>query len=332
MTNISGFKDARVLVVGDVMLDRYCWGTVSRISPEAPVPIVLLHRETTSPGGAANVAANVAKLGGKSSVIGFVGQDQDGDILRSSIRDLGIDHGGLISSESRRTIVKTRILAHGQQVVRLDREESVAISDEDEKRLLASVHEALGLFDLVIISDYGKRSLSDSAMMEIIDLCRKADTPVLADPKGKHFSKYAGATILTPNRREAAEACKLDESDPELVSKAGHQLLEEYRFDNVLITESENGMTIFSRGGDSFHFGTAAQEVFDVTGAGDTVIASLGIAIAAGLPLVEAVKISNVAAGISVKHIGTVAVTFDELESELQLSGHRSHINEADDI
>lgn len=324
MTNISNFRNTRVLVIGDVMLDRYCWGTVSRISPEAPVPIVRLDRESTSPGGAANVAANVAALGGKASVIGVVGEDEDAVVLRSSIQDIGINDRGVITSRTRRTIVKTRILAHGQQIVRLDREESLSISLAEEEMLFSSLSDGLGRADLVIISDYGKGSLSDNTVTKIIEACKKADKPVLADPKGKHFDKYAGATVLTPNRREAAEACKIEESDPHLVDKAGRQLLREYSFGSVLITESENGMTLFAQGGESVHFGTAAQEVFDVTGAGDTVIASLGIALAARIPLVEAVRISNIAAGISVKHIGTAAVKFDELQSELQLA-HPAH-------
>jgi D-beta-D-heptose 7-phosphate kinase/D-beta-D-heptose 1-phosphate adenosyltransferase len=332
MTDISAFKNTHVLVVGDVMLDRYCWGTVSRISPEAPVPIVLLDRETARPGGAANVAANVAALGGKASVIGVVGGDKDAEVLRSSIRDAGVDESGLTTSSSRRTIVKTRILAHGQQIVRLDSEESSAASLPEEGSLVDSINDRLSSVDVVIISDYGKGSLSFAGLTKIINACKKAGKPVLADPKGKYFDKYAGATILTPNRREAADACKLEESDPHLVSKAGRQLLLEHEFDSVLITESENGMTLFPQGEESVHFGTTAQEVFDVTGAGDTVIASLGIGLAARLPLVEAVRIANIAAGISVKHIGTAAVSFQELESALQLERVRSQVDGADDI
>ena len=332
MTDISVFKNTHVLVVGDVMLDRYCWGTVSRISPEAPVPIVLLDRETTRPGGAANVAANVAALGGRASVVGVVGGDKDSDVLRSSIRDAGVDDSGLTPSSRRRTIVKTRILAHGQQIVRLDSEESVPASLPEEERLVYDVTDRLSAVDVVIISDYGKGSLGYEGVTQIIEACKKAGKPVLADPKGKHFEKYGGATILTPNRREAAEACKLEESDPQLVHKAGKQLLQEYEFDSVLITESENGMTLFAQGKEPVHFGTTAQEVFDVTGAGDTVIATLGIGLAAHLPLVEAVKISNVAAGISVKHIGAVAVSFGELESELHQAESRPQIEDDDDV
>lgn len=317
MTEITAFKNTSVLVIGDVMLDRYCWGTVTRISPEAPVPIVRLGSETVRPGGAANVAANAAALGARVSLIGIAGRDNEAQELRSSIVTFGVKNVELLSSNGRRTIVKTRVLAHGQQIVRLDSEDLIPIDDTCSDQLLSTVETAIKSVNLVILSDYGKGLLDKRIVSRMIGMCRERKIPVLADPKGKHFEKYAGATILTPNRREAAEACKIEESDPDLVAKAGERLLGQYGFANVLITESENGMTLFQQDHEPIHFGTAARDVYDVTGAGDTVIACLGVALAAGFSMPEAARLSNAAAGLSVQHIGTVAISLDELQAEL---------------
>ena len=316
LVEINSFKSASVLVVGDVMLDRYLWGTVDRISPEAPVPIVRVERETVKPGGAANVAANAAALGASVGLIGLIGHDRDADCLTRAIEGrLGsID---LIPSANRSTTVKTRVVAHGQHVVRLDNENAAELDPESAEILVSALGERVTGVDVLILSDYGKGMLTEPIVRELIGKCRIEGIPVLADPKGKNFDKYSGASVLTPNRREAAEACKLEESDPQLVYKAGNQLLNEYNLDSVLITESENGMTVFPKDGTHRHFDASAKEVFDVTGAGDTVIACLGVALAAGLSLPEAVRLSNIAAGLSVQHIGTATISFDELEGEL---------------
>ena len=315
--SLANFKNARLLIVGDVMLDRYWWGSVSRISPEAPVPIVKLERETHKPGGAANVAANAVALGAKVGLVGMVGSDRDAGSLDEALGAFDLHQKVMIPSESRRTIVKTRIVAHGQHVARLDNEDVGDLTDSEADALLSQIRRVVSDHDLVIISDYGKGLITDAVAREVIDMARASHVPVLADPKGKHFEKYAGATVLTPNRREAAEACKIEESDPHLVAKAGDQLLGDLSLDNVLITESENGMTLFQRDHASVHFDAAAQEVFDVTGAGDTVIACLGVAVSAGFSMVEAARLANLAAGLSVQHIGTVAVNFNDLENDI---------------
>lgn len=317
MTDISAFKKVRILVVGDVMLDRYWWGSVNRISPEAPVPIVRLDRETTRSGGAANVAANAHALGAEVRLVGIAGDDNDGDKLIAQISALGIDSRDLFKSPDRRTIVKTRVIAHNQQVVRLDSEDVGPATAAERDAIVGGVGGGLAETDLVILSDYGKGCLSDDVVKSIIAECTRRNIPVIADPKGKNFEKYSGATVLTPNRREAAEACKFEEADPDLVQRAGAALLTEFNLANVLITESENGMSLFQRGNARVHFPTAAREVYDVTGAGDTVIACLGVGLAAGLSVEDAARVSNVSAGVSVQHIGTVAVSFDELQSEL---------------
>ncbi len=318
MTDISAFKKTNILVIGDVMLDRYCWGSVTRISPEAPVPIVRLHRQTSRPGGAANVAANAVALGGKVQLIGLVGDDQEAKELSSAVSEMGIQLPLFHTSPNRPTTIKTRIVAHNQQVVRLDTEDIRDITTVEADEIYRKFVECVESVDIVILSDYGKGLLNAELVQKIISVCGESKKLVLADPKGKIFEKYRGATILTPNRREAAEACKLEESDPDLVHKAGSELLDTLDLENVLITESENGMTIFQKVVPPVHFGTAAREVYDVTGAGDTVIACLGVALAAGCSVEQSAYIANIAAGLSVQHIGTVAVSFGELHHELQ--------------
>ncbi len=318
MTDISEFKHTSILVIGDVMLDRYSWGNVTRISPEAPVPIVRLNRQTSRPGGASNVAANASALGAKVQLIGMVGADQEADELRAAVIALGIDEPSFHTSPDRPTTLKTRVVAHNQQIVRLDTEDSRDISTVESESIVRMAEKSLDSADLVILSDYGKGFLTAETVQNIISLCGMRQKPILADPKGKIFEKYAGATVLTPNRREAAEACKIEETDPDLVQKAGTSLLESLKLDNVLITESEDGMTLFQQGLNSVHFDAATREVYDVTGAGDTVIACLGVAIAAGHSIEDAARLANISAGLSVQHIGTVAVSFDELQHELQ--------------
>jgi D-beta-D-heptose 7-phosphate kinase/D-beta-D-heptose 1-phosphate adenosyltransferase len=317
MMDISGFKGARVLVLGDVMLDRYWWGSVTRISPEAPVPIVRLEKETLRPGGAANVAANVAALGAAVKLIGLVGNDPDAGALERIVEESGLNGRHFIPSNSRRTTVKTRVVAHGQHVIRLDSEKVGDMSEADSEPLLDKLKAHLGDVDVMVLSDYGKGVLTNTVVSEAVHLAQTAGVSVLADPKGKHFEKYSGSTVLTPNRREAAEACKLEEHSANLVQTAGTQLLRELSLENVLITESENGMTLFGQNIEEVHFDTTAREVFDVTGAGDTVIATLSVALAAGMSIVDAAYLSNIAAGLSVQHIGTAAVSYKELREEL---------------
>ncbi len=314
MTNLDNFKNVRVLVVGDVMLDRYWWGSVNRISPEAPVPVVQLDRISVAPGGAANVAVNVSALGGKAVLIGCVGTDSEAGELRESLESKGVAADRLVVIESRRTTVKTRIVAHNQQVARIDSEDASTISEDDAARACKAISAALREADVAIVSDYAKGFLSQTVLSHVISECRAAGKKVLVDPKGKDFSKYAGASILTPNRREAAEACKLDESRPEMVIAAGKMLLRDFDFQNVLITEGEHGMTLFGAD-ETFHIDAAAHQVFDVTGAGDTVIATLGVAIASGFDIRSGVELANTAAGIAVGQIGAAAVTVAMLRS-----------------
>lgn len=317
MTNLDIFESRKVLILGDVMLDRYWWGTVNRISPEAPVPVIRLEKTTAAPGGAANVAANVKSLGAEPILLGVIGRDDEGSLLADALTSIGISAEHLSVANGRPTSVKTRIIAHSQQVARVDRETTDALAVETAKNLISAFESALDFADVVLVSDYAKGALCDSVLRPVISLAEARGVPVLVDPKGKDFKKYRGATILTPNRREAAEACKLDEHEPNVTYLAGNMLLAENWFANVLITESENGMTLFTRGDGPVHYDAIAHEVYDVTGAGDTVIATLAVGIAAGMDFAESARIANVAAGIAVGQIGAVSVRRDQLSAAL---------------
>ncbi|MGD9627991.1 MAG: D-glycero-beta-D-manno-heptose-7-phosphate kinase [Pyrinomonadaceae bacterium] len=319
MFETSRFSNARVLVIGDVMLDRYWWGSVTRISPEAPVPVVRLDRTSTAPGGAANVAVNISALGASTSLIGFVGKDEEADQLRNALAERSVAADKLMTIASRRTTVKTRIVAHNQHVVRIDSEDTWDISDGETEVLIEMIAEAIPVADVVVLSDYAKGTLSPSVLFRVINLSRELGKPILVDPKGKDFSKYKGASIITPNRREAAEACKLDEFRPRVVSEAGQALLDRYGFAAVLITEGENGMTLFESE-DTFHVESTAHQVFDVTGAGDTVISALAVGLASGLKIRDAVELANTAAGIAVGNVGTAAVTVSMIHDVLVTS------------
>lgn len=313
MSELIELKSSKIAIVGDVMLDQYWWGSVNRISPEAPVPVIRHEKTTTAPGGAANVAVNIATLGAEPYLFGCVGSDDEATELASALLSKGVSPEYLLKVQQRRTIVKTRIIAHNQQVARVDREETAYLDEEDSQSLIEKFSAVLHKFELVVISDYAKGTLTPTVLSHVIRESGVAGKTVLVDPKGKDFAKYTGATILTPNRRESAEACKLDESLPMLTIAAGEDLLKTYGFPNVLITESEHGMTLFSQGTEPAHYDAEAHEVYDVTGAGDTVIATLGVALASGFDLPTAVQIANKAAGIAVGQIGTSAIDRKQL-------------------
>jgi D-beta-D-heptose 7-phosphate kinase/D-beta-D-heptose 1-phosphate adenosyltransferase len=295
------------------MLDRYWWGDVTRISPEAPVPIVRLQRDTFVPGGAANVAMNAAGLGAETILFGLVGDDPESRILGERLTAAGISAQHLIVSQERPTNVKTRIIAHNQQVVRVDREVTSSLSSEECCKLIEKLKDAMGSVDVVLVSDYAKGILSTDVLESVFTLAKALRKTVVVDPKGKDYSKYVGATVLTPNRREAAEACNMEIDTPDLTNQAGGRLLSELDLDAILITESEHGMTLFERDTSSAHFDAASKEVYDVTGAGDTVIATLGVALAAGSELFEAARLANLAAGVVVQQVGTAPIKKNDL-------------------
>lgn len=302
----SKLATARVLVVGDVMLDRYWFGDVSRISPEAPVPVARIGRMEERAGGAANVARNIASLGGKASILSVVGDDEAATALERLMKDDGITtlfkRDAAIS-----TTIKLRVVARQQQLIRLDFED--APSREILADKLEQYQAVLAEHDVVILSDYGKGGLTHVARM--IELARAAGKPVLIDPKGDDYAKYAGATLLTPNRSEFREVAGSWQNEEQLIAKA-QALRSQLQLDALLVTRSEEGMTLFRAEG-ALNQATFAREVFDVSGAGDTVIGTLGLAMAAGLPLPAAMSLANAAAGIVVGKLGTAVCTQQEL-------------------
>jgi rfaE bifunctional protein kinase chain/domain len=318
MEPLKDFSTARILVIGDVMLDRYWWGTVNRISPEAPVPIVRLDKSTSAAGGAANVALNISGLGAKPILVGVVGDDPDADVLSANLTNAGVDTAGLIRSTNRPTSVKTRIIAHSQQVVRVDSETSSSLNEDEEDRVWSTASNLLSSVDVVVVSDYAKGLLTTNLLRRIIEAANSSGKKIFVDPKGKDYSKYRGASLITPNRKEAAEACNFEESMPDLVNQSGEKLLSDLSLEMLLVTEGEHGMTVFQRGATPIQIETSAKETYDVTGAGDTVIASLAVASAVGYDFLDAAKIANVAAGIVVEQVGTTAVTFEGLKKALQ--------------
>ncbi len=318
MKYIDRFPSTRTLVVGDVMLDHYIWGTVSRISPEAPVPVVNVMKENVLLGAATNVVNNLHALGGKVSVCGVIGHDEAGRQLVHMLRMQGIHTDGLIVEDGRPTTIKTRVIAHSQQVVRFDRETKVGIERDTHKRIFEYIRqqEDSGL-DAIVLSDYSKGVVTKDLVRDIVKLARKKGIIVSVDPKVNHFGIYSGVTILTPNTKEASIGAKIEIEDDESLFKAGTLLLKRLKCNAVLVTRGEHGMSLFERGGRVTHIPTVAQEVFDVTGAGDTVISTLTLAMAAGAGIVDAARISNYAAGIVVGVVGTATVKPDELKQKI---------------
>jgi len=313
MELLDKFAGTRVLVIGDIMLDRYWWGKVSRISPEAPVPVVRLDHESLAAGGAANVAANISGLGAVPILIGVVGDDDESSLLPGVLKDRSISTEHLVTAKGRRTTVKTRIIAHSQQVARIDQENDNSLTSETEAAVMESFNSIVSGVGAVVISDYAKGTLTDNVTRHVIDAAIEKGIPVLVDPKGRDYSKYRRATMLTPNRREAADACGLEENTQDMVDIAGNRLLTELNLQSVLITQGEDGMTLFRPGQKPYHLNTLARDVYDVTGAGDTVIGSLAVAIAAGADAAVAADIANIAAGIVVEQVGTTAISVQDL-------------------
>jgi D-beta-D-heptose 7-phosphate kinase/D-beta-D-heptose 1-phosphate adenosyltransferase len=302
-----------ILVIGDVMLDRYLTGNVNRISPEAPVPVVLLKQSEDRAGGAANVAANLSGLGLKTQIIGCFGEDATGLILKKIIADSGIGIDNVIFSKSRPTVSKTRVMSGNQQIVRIDDESAVAFNADENKQLLNSITKALDTKPaMVILSDYAKGVLSDASCKSIIDHCKKLSIPVIADPKGRDYSKYKGAYTLTPNKKETAEACGVDINETEALLNAAEKLKNSLDLDFLAVTRGEEGISLIDNK-QIQHIPATAKKVFDVSGAGDTVIATLAAGLVHGLNPHDALQLSNIAAGIVVGKVGTVPVTQAEL-------------------
>jgi len=315
--NQFGMTDAWALVIGDLMLDRYLIGDVQRISPEAPVPIVLLKQQHERAGGAANVAVNLALLGLKTRIAGCVGKDVDAGSLLKMINDAGIDTSGVLESAERPTITKTRILGGHQQMMRLDQESQQSFSTEENTQLQALVTAQLAENpSIIILSDYAKGVLSSELCTEVIRQAHQLNIPVLVDPKGRDYSKYKGATALTPNKREAAEACSVSVSNNAALLSAASILRKSLGLQFLAVTRGEEGITVTDENA-TLHIPATAKQVFDVSGAGDTVIATLAAGMVHGLGHQESLQLANIAAGIVVGKVGTVPITKQELINEL---------------
>ena len=313
----SQFAGKRIVVLGDLMLDEFIWGRVRRISPEAPVPVVEVDRQTLALGGAGNVVSNLSALGAHTTPVGVLGDDSDAERLRGAFRELGVSTTALVADPARPTTVKTRIIAHNQQVVRTDRESRAQISLPIGDRVADSFCEQIEAADAVVVSDYGKGLLSPALLARTLNASRDRGLIVCLDPKMRSFVHYQPVTVITPNNQEASEASGIPIEDPQSLTEAGRKLLRSIDTSAVLITRGEEGMALFTRdqstGAEVTHIPTVAREVYDVTGAGDTVIATLALALAGGASLVEAAVLANHAAGVVVGKVGTASLTRDEL-------------------
>jgi D-beta-D-heptose 7-phosphate kinase / D-beta-D-heptose 1-phosphate adenosyltransferase len=325
-----GSQKLHALVIGDVMLDRYLIGKVGRISPEAPVPVVLLNETNERVGGAANVAANLALLGIKTHIIGCIGDDAEGVSLKKLISAIDIDTNAIISSRHRPTIAKTRVLGGHQQMLRLDQESPNTFNSEEVGKVLHAVKTELALKpSIVILSDYAKGLLSEDICQKIISTCKTQNIPVLVDPKGRDYTKYKGATALTPNKKETAEACGTNVNDAALIDKS-ILLKDSLSLDFLAVTRGEEGITLIDN--EIHQIAATAQKVFDVSGAGDTVIATLAAGLAHSLSPLESLQLANVAAGIVVGKVGTVPINRNELSGTLAQQQDNLQVNKVCDL
>lgn len=310
---VALFPGKQILVVGDVMLDEYIWGDVRRVSPEAPVPVVEIRCHTYLPGGAANTAANVVSLGGEALLGAVIGQDDHANQLCRVLEHYGMDVAGLVVDKERSTTTKTRVVAHRQQIVRVDLERRTPLPIELENALLAWVERKLNEADACVLSDYAKGVISNRLAQTCIQMAHKSGKPIVVDPKGTDYTKYRGATIITPNIQETEKALGSEIRLDTDLQAAGRRLSELLGGCAVLVTQGARGMTLFLQGSQAIHIPAVARSVYDVTGAGDTVVGTLALALATGASLVLAASLANRAAGLVIEKVGTATVTREEL-------------------
>jgi rfaE bifunctional protein kinase chain/domain len=317
---VRAMRGRRVLVYGDVMLDEFVWGDVTRISPEAPVPVVDIRRESAHMGGAANVLANLRALGLAAGVVGVVGDDRAGERLRAELKAAGAleADASLVTDAERPTTVKTRIIAHSQLVVRADRERRAPVDAVIEESIVGALRRLVEGADAFVVSDYDKGAVTPRVLGEILPLALKAGVPVLVDPKIRNFDSYRPATLVTPNHHEALRVTGSEDDSDGGMARAARAISAKLGCRSVLITRGERGMMLLEEGGEPTYVPTAAREVYDVTGAGDTVIATLASALAAGASLVEAAMLANHAAGIVVGKVGTATAAAEELVASFE--------------
>jgi D-beta-D-heptose 7-phosphate kinase/D-beta-D-heptose 1-phosphate adenosyltransferase len=314
----TGWGGHKILILGDLMLDEYLWGSVARISPEAPVPVVEVVRDSTKLGGAANVALNVKALGDEPILVGVMGKDRTGERLLSALSRAEIETDGIFADEGRATTSKTRIIAHNQQVVRADREDTVEISPNLTEKILGLVERRIKHLSGLIISDYGKGVITQRLLTELIEMCRRNEVFVAVDPKDVHFFNYQHVSLITPNHHEAGFVYGKRIRDESTLKEVGWGLLDRLKVDALLITRGDKGMSLFEADRTLTHLPTEAKKVYDVTGAGDTVISAFTCAVAAKANFREAALISNHAAGLVVGQVGTAQTTKEELINDLE--------------
>jgi len=312
--HVDTFSETTILVIGDIIMDEYIWGDVSRISPEAPVPVVDIKQETKMLGGAANVINNITSLGGQSILCGVIGEDHMGREILDEVKSLGITTDGIIVESERPTSIKTRVVAHSQQVVRFDRESRKKISSGSIKKILNAIEKMRDDLDAIIVADYGKGVVSVELMESIRNLIRDSGIILAVDPKTGNFECYHGIDVITPNHHEAGAFSRIEIVDEGTLIKAGERMLSELNCRSALITQGKDGMTLFENAGEVSHIHTVARQVFDVTGAGDTVISTFCLGLASGMDMKSSAIVANFAAGIVVGEVGTSTVKVEELK------------------
>jgi D-glycero-beta-D-manno-heptose-7-phosphate kinase len=314
---IKKFRNGKVLVIGDLILDQYVWGQVSRISPEAPVPVVTVSRETLQLGGAANVSNNIRALGGRVDLCGVIGADEGGRQFLKVLESQGLGRDGILTDQDRPTTKKTRVVAHNQQLLRFDNERTEAISGVLEARITRYIAACIRSASALVVSDYAKGVVTPRVMTDLTDLANRHGVPLIVDPKVAHIGRYKGVTVITPNHHEAIQAAGLQGDDEAAILEAGRHLHQRLGCQAVLITRGERGMSLIEGAGRVTHIPTVARQVFDVTGAGDTVVATLALALAAGATMRQASVLANHAAGVVVGMVGTSTVTAAQLDEAL---------------
>jgi D-beta-D-heptose 7-phosphate kinase/D-beta-D-heptose 1-phosphate adenosyltransferase len=315
---IQQFPRASVLVIGDLILDHYIWGRVSRISPEAPVPVVHVESESVRLGGAANVFNNILALGGKADICGVIGSDETGRMLLKELKGKRSGSGGVVIDQDRPTTRKSRVIAHNQQIVRYDMERRGELKPALQKRILRYVESRLRELSCLVVSDYAKGVVTAGLMSELTRLATLRHVPIIVDPKVEHFGYYKGVTVITPNHLEATQAAGLHGDGDQVIQEAGTVIRQRLGCQSVLVTRGERGMSLFEGDGVSWHIPTRARQVYDVTGAGDTVVGTMALALSSGATMREAATLANQAAGIVVGMVGTATVSAKQLTEALQ--------------
>ena len=318
MLNIDQFKQIRVLVIGDLMIDEYLWGSVDRISPEAPVPVVAINKENQTLGGAGNVINNLTAMGATVFAIGTAGTGKAGGMVFDKLAELGVETDGIVSEPNRPTTRKTRVIASNQQVLRIDKEIKKQITPATLEKLMAIIEKKIGDVDVIIISDYDKGLVARELVAKTVALAQIHSVLTLADPKSLNFSKYAGISVLTPNKKEAGLAVNMDILTQQDLFQAGEKIMDQAGLEKLLITCGKDGMALFEKGGLPHVIASKARQVFDVSGAGDTVISLLGLGLGTNASFHDAAMVANAAAGIVVAKVGTATASIQELRQALE--------------